>query len=365
MAAGELRQQRFGRCGGFFGIDVVEHHQPAGVLAQPLEHCVVLPGFFGFALLGQIEDPSPTEDGEVALQRHGVVGAGEEHRPVVVGAPPGVLKREARHADAADAVDHARGDRSRVLGDSPELGDEFLDCCFAALEELAEAAVGQTDWPGRRPGQREDLVELRAQQFHHQAVAIGKGDFRVALELRQPREMRLLRRGDEKRLAVIQPQPGFPLRVGDRRRIGFEERYKHRKATDQIQIALADHCQRRRLRQGTGHVADEVDYRVAVADVLVELVQHFAAGGDEILLHLDRDIRPVEVATQGVAVAAKLGAELDRKLFTVRMSCPFLAALSALHADEVLSGLSGWTTGVSKRRYAATTQAASRRQPGA
>jgi hypothetical protein len=37
-----------------------------------------------------------------------------------------------------------------------------------------------------------------------------------------------------------------------------------------------------------------MDHHVALADVLVEHVQRFGAGGDEILLNLDRDVGAVE-----------------------------------------------------------------------
>jgi len=68
-----------------------------------------------------------------------------------------------------------------------------------------------------------------------------------------------------------------------------------------------------------------VDHRIALPDVFVELVQRLSAGGNEVLLHLDRDIWAFKIAAQGVAVAAELRANGRQKdlyarhcLFTLR-----------------------------------------------
>jgi hypothetical protein len=92
---------------------------------------------------------------------------------------------------------------------------------------------------------------------------------------------------------VVEGQPGFPLGVGQRWAVGFEEG-RHRRLVGEVGVVGADRCDGRRLGHRAGHVAHQMDHHVALADVLVEHVQRFGAGGDEILLNLDRDVGAVE-----------------------------------------------------------------------
>src|SRR5206468_972746 len=55
-----------------------------------------------------------------------------------------------------------------------------------------------------------------------------------------------------------------------------------------------------------GHVARKVDHGVAFADVVVQLVERAAAGGDEVFLDVDADVGPGEMRAQLVAVALEL-----------------------------------------------------------
>ena len=83
-----------------------------------------------------------------------------------------------------------------------------------------------------------------------------------------------------------------------------------------------------------GHVADQVNDRIAVLDVVIQLVQGLGAGGDEVLLHLDRDVGARQVMAQGLAVAAKLRTDnRQKKLYVGQGSSP-----SARLSSYVLSG---------------------------
>jgi Tc toxin complex TcA C-terminal TcB-binding domain len=77
------------------------------------------------------------------------------------------------------------------------------------------------------------------------------------------------------------------------------------------------------VRQRPGHVADEVDNDVAVADVVVELVERRHAEGDELLLELDGYVRTLEIAPQRVAVGAELRGDSGQEELEVRHGVPF------------------------------------------
>ena len=119
----------------------------------------------------------------------------------------------------------------------------------------------------------------------------------------------LLRHGDDEPFAVVQRQPRLPLGVGERRRAGYEEGGQHRQALGEIRIALPDRRHRRCVGPRSAHVAHQMDDRIALPDVIVELIQCLGAAGNEVLLHLDRNVRTIEVVAQGIAVATKLRAD--------------------------------------------------------
>ncbi|EXI75307.1 MAG: hypothetical protein AW07_01208 [Candidatus Accumulibacter sp. SK-11] len=267
VAAGESRQQRLGRHRGVFGIDVVDEQQPAGVAAKPTQHGVVLAAFIGLVPLGEIEDAGAAQRGEAALQRLGRLGADEEQCAVGVGVPQRVLERQARLADATDAVDDARDGSGGRGRETTETIGELGDRCVAALEERAQAAERQIGRPSPDAGTREDLVQRRTKDLDGEAVGVGKADFGIALDFRQPRQVRLLpgalrfvaavacvtrrsilRHGDQQRLAMIERQPRLPLRVGERLRAVFQEGRERWQAAAEVRVALPDQRQRRRLR---------------------------------------------------------------------------------------------------------------------
>gem|GEM_PF-6368438 len=293
-----------------------------------MQHGVVVAAFVGVVPLGEIEDAGAAQRGEVALQRRRRLGADEEQRAVGVGVPPRILERQARLADAADAVDDAcdgSGGRGR---DTTETIGELGDRCVAALEERAQAPERQIARPHPDAGAREDFMQRRTEDLDGKTVGVGEADFGMALDFRQPRQVGLLRgalrfvaavarvtrrsvlrHGDQQRLPVVERQPRLPLRVGERRRAVFQEGRERWQAAAEVRVALPDQRQRRRLRERAGHVADEVDDGVAAGDVGVQLVERLAAGWDEVFLHLHDDVVALEVVTQRVAMAAKLGAD--------------------------------------------------------
>ena len=176
--------------------------------------------------------------------------------------------------------------------------------------------------------------------MHREPVGIDEAEPGIALDGRQAFQMLLLggtldfvqpvvhvprgtvRHRDDQHLAVIEAQPGFPLGVRKGRRVDAQERCQHRQALGEVGVAVANDPDGRGLRQCAGHVPHQVDHRVALPDVLVQHVQGFGAGDDEVLLHLDRDVRPVKVSAQGVAVAAELRADGGQEDLYVRHGRP-------------------------------------------
>ena len=152
-----------------------------------------------------------------------------------------------------------------------------------------------------------------------------RGAARIALDGREPFEMRLLRgargvgrriaraarRGigrlrDDQQPAVIESEPRLPLGVGNLAAVC--QRLPQRvQPVRQIGIFFQDGGGGFRLGGGPGHVADEVHRRVASLDVEVELVEGDAAVVLEILLDLDLDIVASEIAAELIAIIAKLG----------------------------------------------------------
>ena len=171
-------------------------------------------------------------------------------------------------------------------------------------------------------------MQLRTQQCYRQPVSAGETDFRVAFEGGQAREVLLLlaallfdqlvtriarsacfRHGDDQHLAVIQRQPSLPLGVGEGLRARFQKGAKRRQAFGEIRITVFDEGQGRRLCPGAGHVADQMNHRIALPDVVIQLIQRLRAGRDEVLLYLDRDVGTVKIAAQSVTVAGELRAD--------------------------------------------------------
>lgn len=248
---------------------------------------------------------------------------------MVAAAPaPGVFQRQPGLADAAQAAEGDAGGGA-FLGlrrDAEQVGEPVKQA-VAPDEQRAEAGLGQMHPSGDQPGGDEEIEQARAPHFGGQVIGVAEADAGEALHAGQPGEVGLLggdlfgRRGvaggaggagfghgDDEVLAVVEGQPGFPLGVGQRWAVGFEEG-RHRQLGGEIGVVGADRRDGGCLGHRAGHVADQVDNHVALADVLVEHVQRFGAGGDEILLHLDRDVGAVEGMTQGVAVAAELRAD--------------------------------------------------------
>ena len=117
-----------------------------------------------------------------------------------------------------------------------------------------------------------------------------------------------LRCADNQAFAVIQRQPGFPLRIGKCRSVGLEERTQHRQAFDKVGIAFSDCRDRRRPSQRPGHVTHQMNHGIAPLDVAVKHVERFGAGCDEVFLHLDSDVVALEIVVQCVSITSELRA---------------------------------------------------------
>jgi hypothetical protein len=59
-------------------------------------------------------------------------------------------------------------------------------------------------------------------------------------------------------------------------------------------------------RMRAGHIADEMQHRVAMRDIDIEFVERAAAEVYEVLLHLHFDIGAREVRSQLIAIGAEL-----------------------------------------------------------
>ncbi len=352
VPAQQFCEQRLdgGRCG--FRIDVVENQQPAGMLVEPGDDGIALPAFVGLVLRGEIKDRRPAQGGQIALEGCAAVGANKQHRRVAAAAPPGVFERQPCLADAAQPGQRL-GDGCLVvaLWERSELDDQRGKQGLAPLEQVAEARVREIDRLPDQPGRDQDVEQARAPDLGGELVGRDEANSRVTVDAPQARQMLLLRggrervecvtlislgaalgHGNDQALAVIQGEPGFPLRIGEERSTGLQKRGHRGKPAAEIRIALPDHRYRRRRRHRAGHVAHQVDHHLALTDVVVEHVQRFAAGRDEVFLHLRRDIGALQIMAQGITVAAKLRAHRRQKDPDLRHASPLRSPSSWLPA---------------------------------
>ena len=76
----------------------------------------------------------------------------------------------------------------------------------------------------------------------------------------------------------------FPLGIRERRISRVQSLAQGRQAVRQIGITLAQVRYRRTFRQSAGRIAQQMNHRVAMLNIIVQLEQRRAAAGDEILL---------------------------------------------------------------------------------
>ena len=77
---------------------------------------------------------------------------------------------------------------------------------------------------------------------------------------------------DQQLAAVQQRQPGLPLRVGERWPISGQEPAQGRQTAGQIGVVLVEIGEGTGFRQRFQPIPHQVDHRVALADVEIELV---------------------------------------------------------------------------------------------
>ncbi len=114
------------------------------------------------------------------------------------------------------------------------------------------------------------------------------------------------RHGDEQRLVVINRQIRFPLGIRERRVRRVQNLAQGRPAVRQIGITPAQVRHRRIFRQSAGRIAQQMNHRIAVLNVIVQLEQRRAAAGDEIFLHRHADIGASQLLPEFVAVVLEL-----------------------------------------------------------
>ena len=115
----------------------------------------------------------------------------------------------------------------------------------------------------------------------------------------------LLGLGREQELAMIEREPGLPLRIGNSDAM-LERLAQRRQLVSQVGIFGEQRALLPLSRLGTGHVADKMHDGVAMGDVDIELVERVAAEVLEILLHLHFDIVPREVGAKLIAIGTEL-----------------------------------------------------------
>jgi len=114
---------------------------------------------------------------------------------------------------------------------------------------------------------------------------------------------------NEERAPVIHRQIRLPLGVGDTRLRLAQRRGQRWQPRGEIRIDGEQRGHRGRFRHGTGGLADEMDDGVAMADVSIEFLQRLPAGDNEVLLHGDNEIGPLEIASEQVAVGNEFAAD--------------------------------------------------------
>ena len=222
----------------------------------------------------------------------GVLAGAKEHGAVAGGVAPGMLDRQPRLAHTAHADQrHRRARGGGVLGDGAELLLELLQVLVAALEEVAQGRIGQGGGPADLAGGGTQLQEQRTLDLPGEVVDAAKAHLRIRLEAAQPSQVLLLEnlvlriageaflaRGlgggdtDQQLAAVQQRQPGLPLRVGERWPISGQEPAQGRQTAGQIGVVLVEIGEGTGFRQRFQPIPHQVDHRVALADVEIELV---------------------------------------------------------------------------------------------
>jgi hypothetical protein len=149
LPALEARKELPDRPGRVLRVHIVENEEPAGVLPQPGENGAEDLLLGGSLPLRQPEQVRACQRGDLRAEPGRRVGADEEGGAVQVPVAPGVLDREARFADAAEAMKNLllRGRR----------GERFQrrQLRLSSFEEIAQGLEGEVVKRGRRePGRR-------------------------------------------------------------------------------------------------------------------------------------------------------------------------------------------------------------------
>ena len=309
LAAADLGKQRFHRLGRWLAVDAIKDQQPARMGAEPADHGLTLDRLLSGVLLRQVEHSGQTCQG--AVQRLRGTGRGKEHGAVAGGVAPGMLDRQPRLAHTAHADQrHRRARGGGVLGDGAELLLKRLQVPVAALEQLAQGRIGQCGGLVDLPGGGTQLQEQRTLDLPGEVVDAAKAHLRIRLEAAQPGQVLLLEdlllriageaflaRGlfggntDQQLAAVQQRQPGLPLRVGERWPISGQEPAQGRQTAGQIGVVLVEIGEGTGFRPRSQPIPHQVDHRIALADVEIELVEGRDPASNEVFLDLDGDIR--------------------------------------------------------------------------
>ena len=122
---------------------------------------------------------------------------------------------------------------------------------------------------------------------------------------------------DEERAPVVEGQVSLPLRVGEAGLRAAQRLLESGHAPGKVGIRGEEGGDGGFFGHGPGGLADEVDDAVALADVGVEFLERRAAGDDEILLHGDVEVGPLEIARQQMAAGSELAAHRGEEEFRV------------------------------------------------
>ncbi|MFO1429244.1 MAG: hypothetical protein U1F76_03760 [Candidatus Competibacteraceae bacterium] len=117
----------------------------------------------------------------------------------------------------------------------------------------------------------------------------------------------------KQRLAVINRQIRFPLGIGERRISHVQNLTQGRQSVRQIGITPAQIRHRRTAGQRAGRIPQQMNHRVAVLDIIVQLEQGRAAAGDKILLDRHAHVKASKLPPEFIAVALELPGDGGQK----------------------------------------------------
>ena len=305
-------------------IDVVENHQPGGMVVEPPERGLDLHRVLGASFSSRSRTAAARAP-RIGVERRRIAGGHEQERRIIRLMPQRIFDREPRLADPAQPVQRTADERRPLVGGErrPQIVERFV----AAHEQLPER--GERKVAGLTRKHRRSLHQRvnhrRSNNLRDEVVGACKRrpgitidhsqmlqviDLRCTRRIRFRLELRaaidtLRRRNDQQVLTVeADSEPRLPLRVGEvcepaSRATPFFASLASRpglRASSSSRPSLLGAGVRAR------HLAREMNHRLALLYVFFQHPQRVAAERLEILLDLDLDVRSRQRMAQRVAI---------------------------------------------------------------